>query len=180
MARRAIGLLVAVAAIAVLAGPAAASGTVHLDGAFFTTFLKPNGVGWPVCPPGVDGDQCGVMQLAGLGAADFVYKFGPTFEPTGNKDCDAIDGTFTLILHADGSTVAGALSGVFCGPGNFGTTGRVHESGQAWGNPLSENDRIAFAGGSGRFVGLHGTASYQQSSAGAVYRGTLIGTLAVA
>jgi hypothetical protein len=158
--------------MAALAGPAVASATLNLNGSFFVTLLKPGGAG-PVCPSGVDGNQCGMMQLAGLGPADFIYKFGPTFDPTGNKGCFYIDGTFTIILQSDGSTISGPLTGVFCTPGYSGLQGRPY----AYGNPFSENDSVAFTNGTGQFLGLHGTANYQQSAAGAAYRGTLIGTL---
>jgi hypothetical protein len=56
--------------------------------------------------------ECGTMQLAGLGAADWAYAFGPAFEPDGR--CFDVDGTLTLTLQSDGSTISGPLTGLFC------------------------------------------------------------------
>jgi len=67
--------------------------------------LKPHYVG--LCAPEVEGNQCGVVQLAGLGPADFTYLLGPTFEPTGAMGCFSVDGTFTIALESDGSSVTG-------------------------------------------------------------------------
>ncbi len=167
------GLLVLALGMAALAGAASTSSTVTLSGSFDVRLTKPLAPNGPKCPSGVDGNQCGTIQLAGYGAAEFIYKFGPTFDPTGEHDCFYVDGTFTLVLQSDGSTLSGPLAGVFCNPGNSGLQGAPH----SFGNAFSETDTIAFTTGTGQFSGLQGTATYQQSAAGAVYRGTLSGTL---
>ena len=172
LARKATCLLTLVVAMAVLTASAAASASLSLNGSFSTTVLKPDNVSLSCTIGAFQGQQCGVIQLAGLGAADFVYEFGPTFDPI-DKNHFTIDGTFTIILRSDGSTISGALTGVFYVPSLPGAPG----SRVSYGNPNSENDSIAFAGGTGQFAGLHGTATYQQFFAGARYRGTLIGTL---
>ena len=172
LARRATRLLVLVVAVAVFTGPAAASTSLDLNGSFSTTLLKPENVPLSCTIGAYQGQQCGVIQLAGLGPADFVYAFGPAFDPI-DKNHFAIDGTFTIILRSDGSTISGPLTGVFYVPSFPGAPG----SRVSYGNPNSEIDSVAFAGGTGQFAGLHGTATYQQFFAGARYRGTLIGTL---
>lgn len=172
LARRATRLLVLVVAMAVLAGPAAASTSLNLNGSFSTTLLKPDNVPLSCTIGAFQGEQCGVIQLAGLGPADFIYAFGPAFDPI-DKNHFAIDGTFTIILRSDGSTISGPLTGVFYVPSFPGAPSRQH----SYGNPNSEIDSVAFADGTGQFAGLHGAATYQQFFAGARYRGTLIGTL---
>ena len=95
------------------AGPvtlAGASSSVTLDGSFFSVRAKPQVVN-AFCPSGV-ADQCGTIELVGLGAADWTYDFGPTFEPDGS--CFDVDGTFTMTLQSDGSTISGPLTGLFC------------------------------------------------------------------
>ena len=168
-------LFLAAAAASILltgapAAPAAASASVRLDGSFFTTIIKPDWTGTR-CPSGA-GDECGVLQLVGLGPADYVYVYGPTFEPHGGG-CFDIDGTFTITLQSDGSRVSGPLTGLFCGPGEsarqIGTP--------SYGGPHGEDDRVEFNGGSGPFEGLHGTAAFSEREAGAQRRGTLTGTL---
>jgi hypothetical protein len=166
------GLLV-VAAATVLAAPSMANGSISLDGSFFGTFTRP-GSNTISCPTNVDGDECGLIQFVGLGPADYVYKYGPTFEPNGRMGCFNIDGTFTITLQSDGSSATGALAGVWCKPGRSGDR---NGGWNAYGNPFSENDMIAFADGSGQFAGLHGNASFQQSSAGAAWHGRLSGSL---
>jgi hypothetical protein len=47
-----------------------------------------------------------------------------------------------------------------------------------YGNPFTEADTIAFSAGTGRFAGLSGTVAFHQAAAGALYSGTLKGTLA--
>jgi len=47
----------------------------------------------------------------------------------------------------------------------------------AYGNPFSEDDTISFTSGTGQFSGLSGTASFHQWASGALYRGTIAGTL---
>jgi hypothetical protein len=160
----------AAATIVLAATPAAASASVRLDASFSTTVIKPDWTGTR-CPSGA-GDECGVLQLVGLGAADYVYIYGPTFEPDG-RGCFDIDGTFTITLQSDGSRISGPLTGLFCGPGES-----AHQLGTpSYGGPHGENDRIDFNDGSGQFEGLHGTAAFSQREAGAQNKGTLIGTL---
>lgn len=154
----------------VAAAPAGASASVTLDGSFSTTILKPNFVS--LCPSGV-ADECGVIQLAGLGAADWAYAFGPTFEPNGR--CFDVDGTFTITLASDGSSISGPLTGLFCPRAS--ETGHQHGGAVSYGNPYVEDDSIAFADGTGQFAGLSGTASFHTFFAGAHLSGTLNGTL---
>jgi hypothetical protein len=150
--------------------PTTANAAVQLRGSFSERLLKPNFTEW--CAPGVKG-QCGVIQLTGLGPADFTYLFGPTFEPTGTLGCFFVDGTFTIALQSDGSSVTGPLTGVFCRPGLSGPGGGK----QSYGNPFSENDTFTFTSGTGQFSELSGAASFSQSGSGALYRGTIAGTL---
>src|SRR5438034_572669 len=103
-------LLVLCAALALSAGvtfAGAASGT--LDGSFSFEIVKKDFVS--NCPSGV-ADECGPIQLAGLGDADWAYTFGPTFDPDGS--CFDVDGSLKITLHSDGSTISGPLTGVFC------------------------------------------------------------------
>jgi hypothetical protein len=164
--------LVAIVATGMIAiAPAAASASVvTLDGSFSMAVTKPNFEGF--CPSGV-GDECGTIQLAGLGAADWAYTFGPTFVPNGR--CFDVDGTFSITLESDGSRVSGPLTGLFCPDPS--ATGHDHGGPKSFGNPFSEDDTIAFAGGTGQFNGLSGTAGFHTLSAGAVFNGTLKGTL---
>jgi hypothetical protein len=169
--RRTLESILLGVAISLLAWlPAEASTPVTLDGSFAKVITKPTFTS--LCPAGT-GDECGVFQMVGLGPADYVYLYGPTFEPTGKKGCFNIDGTFTITLESDGSTVSGPLTGVFCGPGNS----HAQAGTPSYGNPKSEDDSIAFSGGSGQFAGLHGTAAFSQSSAGANWKGRLSGVL---
>ena len=62
--------------------PAAETNSITLNGSFSLTVTKPEFT--TKCTSGA-GNECGVLQLAGLGAADYVYVYGPTFEPTGTK-----------------------------------------------------------------------------------------------
>jgi len=168
------GLLVIVAII-LAAGigamaPAGASASVTLNGSFSTVITKPNFTS--LCPSGV-ADECGTMQLAGLGTADWAYAFGPTFEPNGR--CYNVDGTLTLTLQSDGSAISGPLTGRFCP--RLSPTGHQHAGAISYGNPFVEDDIIKFAGGTGQFAGLSGTASFHTFSAGARFTGTLKGTL---
>jgi hypothetical protein len=152
--------------------PAQASSSVTLDGSFFRTITKPENPGNWRCPAGT-ANECGVMQFAGLGPADYSYDYGPKFDPNGTKGCFDIDGTFAITLQSDHSTTSGPLVGVFCGPGNS----HQQAGTPAYGNPFSENDTIQFAGGNGQFAGLSGAAAFHQQSAGAEWRGRLTGTL---
>jgi hypothetical protein len=165
------GLLVMLLAAGIFAvASAGASTSIALDGSVSIVIVKPNFVGQ--CPSGV-ADECGPMQLTGLGVADWAYDFGPTFVPDGR--CFDVDGTFTLTLRSDGSTISGPLTGVFC-PRPSGT-GHNHGGSISFGNPFVENDTIAFSGATGQFAGLSGTATFHTLSAGALFSGTLEGTL---
>jgi hypothetical protein len=147
-----------------------ASASVTLDGSFSTATTRPTFES--LCPSGV-ADECGTMELVGLGTADWAYTFGPTFEPNGR--CFDVDGSFTLTLQSDGSTISGPLTGLFCPDPS--ATGHTHRSILSFGNPFSEDDTIAFAHGKGQFKGLQGTATFHTFSAGARFSGTLTGTL---
>lgn len=151
---------------------AAASSSVTLNGSFFDARLKPDTAGNGFCPSGV-ANECGTIQLVGLGAADWAYDFGPTFEPDGR--CFDVDGTLTITLQSDGSTISGPLTGLFCGRAS--ATGLEHGGPVSWGNPLVEDDVVLLANGTGQFTGLSGSASFHTSFTGAAFRGTLQGTL---
>lgn len=159
-----------VAAGMVAAGPAGASGSITLDGSFSTATTAPSGIAG-LCPSLI-APECGAMELAGLGTADWAYFFGPTFEPHGH--CFDVDGTFALTLRSDGSTISGPLTGVFCpGPSPAGDQhGR-----RAFGNPFVEDDTVELTGGTGQFEGLSGTVLFHTMSAGARFKGTLQGNL---
>ena len=172
--KKTVVFLLLVAAAAVLVAPSMASSSVALEGSFSRTFKRPS-TDTIRCPQNVDGNECGVVELVGLGPADYVYKYGPMFDPTGQHDCFNIDGTFTITLQSDGSSISGALTGVWCEPGYSGD----RKGGfNGYGNPFSESDTIAFADGTGQFAGLHGSVTFQQSSAGARWQGGLSGSLA--
>jgi hypothetical protein len=151
-------------------GPAGASASVILDGSFSTVIVKPDFAGR--CPSVRDA-ECGTMQLAGLGAADWIYAFGPAFEPDGR--CFDVDGTFTLTLQSDESTISGPLTGLFCP--RESDTAHQHVATISYGGPFVEDDSIAFTDGTGQFAGLSGNASFHTFSAGARFTGTLTGTL---
>jgi hypothetical protein len=169
------GLLVIVATILATgigaAAPAGASASVTLNGSFSTVTTKPNFTG--PCPPGVAANECGTIQLTGLGTADWAYAFGPTFEPNGR--CYNVDGTLTLTLQSDRSTISGPLTGLYCPRPS--ATGHSHAGAISYGNPFVEDDTIAFADGTGLFAGLSGAASFHTFFAGARTTGTLEGTL---
>src|SRR5205823_5523734 len=75
-------LLVLCAALALSAGVTfAGAASVTLDGSFSFEIVKKDFVS--NCPSGV-ADECGPIQLAGLGDADWAYTFGPTFDPDGS------------------------------------------------------------------------------------------------
>jgi hypothetical protein len=165
-------LLAVVVTTGVLAiAPAGASASISLDGAFSIAATNPSGVAG-LCPSRV-APECGTMQLAGLGEADWVYLFGPTFEPNGR--CFDVDGTLTLTLRSDASTISGALTGVFC-PGPS-PAGDQHSQPHPFGNPFVEDDIVEFTAGTGQFEGLSGTALFHTLSAGARFKGTLRGSL---
>jgi len=169
--RRLVVIIVAILTTGIVAGaPAAASASVTLDGSFSTVILKPDFTS--MCPSGV-ADECGTMQLVGLGAADWAYAFGPTFEPNGR--CFDVDGTLTITLQADRSTISGPLTGLFCP--RLSDTGHQHAGAISYGNPFVENDSIALSDGTGQFAGLSGAASFHTFVAGARFEGTLNGTL---
>jgi hypothetical protein len=167
------GLLVTAVIMAtgiVAVAPAGASASVTLDGSFSTVIVKPDFAGR--CPS-VPAAECGTMQLAGLGAADWAYVFGPAFEPDGR--CFDVDGTLTITLQSDGSTISGPLTGLFCP--RESDTAHQHVATISYGGPFVEDDSIAFTDGTGQFAGLSGTASFHTFSAGARFTGTLAGTL---
>jgi hypothetical protein len=152
--------------------PAGASASVTLDGSFSTVIAKPDFTG--PCPSGVVADgECGTMQLTGLGTADWAYAFGPAFEPDGR--CFDVDGTLTITLQSDGSTISGPLTGILCP--RLSVTAHQHAGAISYGNPFVEDDSIAFTHGTGQFAGLSGTASFHTFDAGARFTGTLKGTL---
>lgn len=168
---RLLVIIVIILATGIVAmAPAGASASVTLDGSFSTVIVKPNFAG--LCPSGV-ADECGTMQLVGLGAADWAYVFGPTFAPNGR--CFDVDGTFTLTLQSDGSTISGPLTGLLCP--RLSTTAHDHAGAISYGNPFVEDDSIAFTNGTGQFGGLSGAASFHTFAAGARFTGTLKGTL---
>jgi hypothetical protein len=152
---------------AVLMAAAPASASVVLDGSFSTAVTKPTFV---PCAPGT---ECGTIQLVGLGVAQWVYAFGATFEPHGR--CFDVDGTLTLTLQSDDSTISGPLTGVYC-PRQSGVA-HDHVGMISYGNPFVETDSVQFSGGTGQFAGLSGAASFDTFSAGARFTGTLTGSL---
>lgn len=171
--RRAL-LLLSLLCVAAITANSAAAATVTLDGVYFTTYQKPAGLS-NGCPPNFA--ECGVFQLKGLGPADYVYAYGPTFEPNGTTGCFNEDGTLTITLQSDGSTITGSLTGVLCAPGKS-AYGWYRKGGiKSYGNPYSEHLDVQFSGGTGQFAGLSGSGVFEQSAAGAAYRGTLTGTL---
>ena len=161
-------LLVILGAGALAAPAAGASTSLALDGSFSTVVTKPSFVS--ACPSGA-ADECGTMQLAGLGAADWAYTFGPTFEPDGR--CFDVDGAFSITLQSDGSTISGPLTGVFCP--RLSATGHDHAGMISYGNPSTEDDNILFTNGTGQFGGLSGAATFHTFGAGARFTGTLKG-----
>lgn len=170
--RRIPGLFVGITIILTMGlgmvAPAGASTSVTLGGSFTDVTVKPQYV--RQCPIGV---ECGSIQLTGLGAADWVYVFGPTFDPNGR--CFDVDGTFTLTLRSDQSSTSGPLTGLYC-PGPAGPA-HTHAGMISYGNPFREDDVITFTAGTGQFAGLTGTATFHTSSAGALFTGTLNGVL---
>jgi len=170
-----VGFVLTVSTAGVLPSVTAAAATsVVLNGSFSIAATKPSQ--GTFCSSGIyagAANECGTMALVGLGEADWAYYFGPTFEPTGKTGCFNVDGTLTLTLRSDGSTVSGPLTGVWCEPGN--SRGRGDPN--SFGNPFHETDNVAFSGGSGQFEGLSGSATFQTQSSGAIFKGTLKGTL---
>jgi hypothetical protein len=170
--KRLLAMLLALAAATLCGAVSAQAATsITIDGSYNYTVVRPDS--GSRCPSGL-GNECGVFQLAVLGPADYVYVYGSAFEPTGNRGCFYIDGTFTITLQSDGSSVSGLLSGVFCAPGNSGPS---QEGKPSFGNSQSENDTILFSGGTGQFTGLQGTVSFSEFTAGARLTGILEGTL---
>lgn len=165
----ALGLAAAISGV-LAAVPAGASASVILDGSFSAVIAKPDFTS--LCPSGV-ANECGTIELAGLGAASWAYLFGPEFTPDGR--CFDVDGTFTVTLDSDGSTISGPLTGIFC-PDPSGTA-HQHAGAVSYGNPFTEHDTIALAGGTGQFAVLAGTANLHTFGAGARFTGTLEGTL---
>ncbi|MER5636265.1 hypothetical protein ABT095_04845 [Kitasatospora sp. NPDC002227] len=162
-------LLLAALSAALLALTPGVASAATLDGSFTSKVQKPNYT-TTAC---ADGDECGVIQLTGYGPAAFAYRYGPTFEPDGTKGCYTVDGTLLLTLQSDGSTLSGPLTGVFCHPGGS----EAQRGNPSYGHPFHEDDTVTFTRGTGQFTGLHGTAAFHTFSAGAVFNGTLTGTL---
>jgi hypothetical protein len=163
-------LVVVLTTAAMGVAAAGASASVTLEGSFSTATVKKDFVS--LCPSKV-ADECGTIQLSGLGIADWTYAFGPTFEPNGR--CFDVDGTFTLVLQADGSTISGPLTGTFCPL--LSDVAHQHVGAISYGNPFVEDDTVALADGTGQFAGLSGTASFHTFAAGARFKGTLSGIL---
>ena len=166
-----VSLITALTAAMTALGSTGAS-ALDLNGAFSTFVLKPSFTSH--CTSGV-ADECGVIQFVGLGAADWAYAFGPTFEPTGERSCFYVDGTLAITLHSDGSTISGQLTGVFCS--RLEGIAQEHAGRISYGNPFFENDTVQFSNGTGQFAGLQGTADFHTFGAGAVFQGSLTGTL---
>src|SRR5262249_38749992 len=126
--------------------PTAASALDH-NGTFSTVTTNKNFQG--ACPSRMDA-ECGAIEVRGLGTADWVYAFGPTFEPTGHK-CFKVDGSFSLTLRSDGSSISGPLTGVFC-PRESDTAHQIVGT-ISYGNPFYEDDVIALGEGKGTLTG---------------------------
>jgi hypothetical protein len=168
---RALGIVLIGAAMSMTpTAPAGAGSSVTLDGSYSVAVTKPGFTSR--CPAGT-ADECGVFQMAGLGAADYRYVYGATFEPTGTKGCFPVDGSFAITLESDRSTISGPLTGVFCAPGNSSQ----QRTTPSYGSPQGEQDIIDFSRGTGQFAGLHGAAAFSEWDAGAHAEGTLTGTL---
>src|SRR4051794_34406586 len=158
--------VIALAAGLLAVAPAAASASVALNGSFSTAVQKPNFI-----PCGLD-RECGTIQLVGLGTADWVYVFGPTFNPNGR--CVDVDGSLTITLSSHAGAISGPLTGNFCP--RQSPTAHEHAGLISYGNPFVEDDLVTFTSGTGRFAGLSGTATFHTFSAGARFTGTLNGT----
>ena len=164
---RLIAAAAAGVAIAVIAqGSAGASTSVTIAGSSPTATQKPR---LTTCASGAN--ECGSIVLAGLGAADWAYVYGPTFEPNGK--CYDEDGTFTITLRSDNSAVTGALTGSFCPKASSNNNGADN----SYGNPYVEDATISMTGGSGQFTGLAGNVHFHSESAGARGRESLQGSL---
>ncbi len=168
-----LGAAIAAATFSLVGSTGALAGdTLDINGAFSEHVTRPAFT--TKCPAGT-GDECGSMELVGIGIADWNYVFGPTFVPTGQKGCFMVDGTFSLTLQFDHSFISGPLVGVFCS--RLADIGHQHAGSISYGNPFYEDDAIQLGDGTGRFVGFHGTATFHTFSAGAVFQGTLTGSL---
>jgi hypothetical protein len=168
------GKLLRIAALLTIAfsSTGAIAGELEINGAFSNRVTKPTFTS--NCPAGT-GNECGSIDLVGIGIADWAYVFGPTFVPTGQKGCFIVDGTFSLTLRSDNSFISGPLVGVFCS--RLADIAHQHVGAISYGNPFYEDDAIQLINGTGRFVGFHGTAVFHTFSAGAVFQGTLTGSL---
>ena len=153
------------ATVLLISGPAGASTSLTISGSSSTAVQKPRLVRCPIA------GECGTLVLDGLGVADWQYVYGPTFEPDGR--CYQEDGTFTLTLRSDQSTISGPLTGTFC-PGPAAANQGADNS---YGNPYVEDTLVALSGGTGQFAGLAGDLAYDAASAGARTRVSLQGTL---
>lgn len=156
--------------------PAAASDTVTLNGSFVYVFQRPAVLSGSLssCPSGV-ADICGLIQLDGLGAADWTWVNNHTYVPTDGRGCFSGTASFTLTLESDGSTISGPTTSVFCN--YISDSGAQHAYPFSWGWPFVDDETIQLANGTGQFAGLQGTAILHVSTAGASYRGSLNGTL---
>jgi len=162
--------LVVIVTTGIVAVPAGASASVTLDGSFSIAVQKPNFAG--ICPSGV-ADECGTMQLIGLGAADWAYvSVRPSSQTAAASPWTAPSRS---CCSQTGARSPGPLTGGFCPRPS--ATGHQHRSPKSFGNPFVEDDSVAFAGGTGQFAELFGVASFHTFSAGARFKGTLIGTL---
>ncbi len=168
--RHVLTTIATMGAVVLAAGPATASTSLEIEGSYSAHLSRPDYQGR--CLPDVAGDECAVVDLGGLGIADLVYIYGPTFERAG-RSCFDVDGTFTLTLRSDNSNISGPSTGRFCVPGNSGQ----QRGTPSYGNPQDEHDSIDFADGTGQFAGLHGTVAYSEWNAGAHFEGKLTGRL---
>ncbi len=167
-----LGAAIAAATFALVGSTGAIAGdTLDINGAFSIRVTKPDFTGH--CSAGT-GDECGSIDLVGLGTAAWNYNFGPTFVPTSQRGCFMVDGTFSLTLQ-DKSFISGPLTGTFCSP--QADIAHQHVGLISYGNPFHEDDTIALSHGTGRFVGFQGTATFHTFGAGALFQGTLTGFL---
>jgi len=159
------GATLALASVLLISGPAGASTSLTISGSSSTAVQKPRLVRCPIA------GECGTIVLDGLGVADWQYVYGPTFEPDGR--CYREDGTFTITLRSDQSSISGPLTGSFC-PGPAAAN---EGSDNSYGNPYVETTLVALSDGTGQFAGLAGDLRYDATSAGAGPRVSLQGTL---
>jgi hypothetical protein len=173
-----LGAAIAAATFVLVGSTGAIAGdTLDINGAFSIRVTKPEFAVTGHCPAGTaqPHGECGSIDLLGLGTAAWNYNFGPTFVPTSQRGCFMVDGTFSLTLQ-DHSFISGPLTGTFCSPQSG--IAFSHVALISYGGPFHEDDTIALAGGTGRFVGYQGTVTFHTFGAGALFQGTLTGSLA--